>query len=165
MYSFSMLTPDAWPVIYETIETLLMGGANPNMIFVVERGRQMSALRLAMALRDTEGDNCVTFGDNSVEIVRILLDYEADCNEIDAEGYRPLYYAIANELWQAAELLLQYGANPSDLGNGINALQPKTFQHERSFYWGAIQMQALLRDYSTNSERQSRRNSVAAEDT
>ena len=157
IYPLSRLAPPAWSVIYKTIETLLKGGANPNMIFVVEGRSQMSALRLAIIF-------CKIYRDNCVEIVRILLEYEADCHQIDAEGYRPLYYAISDEHWQAAELLLQYGANPSDLGNGINALQPDSFRHE-PIHRGAIRMQALLRDYSIKSERQSRRNSVTAEDT
>ena len=154
-YSLSRLPPDAWLVIYETIATLLIGGANPNMIFVLKERRPRSALRLAMTLPE---DNCG-------EIVRILLEYKADCNEMDAEGYRPLYYAVTNELWQAAELLLQHGANPSDLGNGINALRPESFQHETGFYRSAIPRLALLREYSTNSEQQSRINSGPAEDT
>ena len=154
-YSLSMLPPDAWLAIHETIVTLLRGGANPNMIFVLKQRRPRSALRLAMTLPE---NNCV-------KIVRILLEYEADCNQIDAEGYRPLYYAISSELWQAAELLLQHGANPSDLGNGINALRPESFQHEPGFYRSAMWMQSMLRKYSTESERQSRRNSIAAEDT
>ena len=167
MYAISRLAPNAWLVIYETIETLLMGGADPNMIFVEEEGRQISALTLAMTIQGqgTYGDLRETFVDNCVEIVRILLEHGVDRNQIDAEGYRPLYYAINNEIWQAAELLLQYGANPSDLGNGINALQPETFRHKPYLYQKAIEMQALLRDYSTKSERQSRRNSVVAEDT
>ena len=148
-YSLSRLPPDAWSVTYETIATLLMGGANPNMIFVLKEKRPTSALRLAMTLPE---DNCG-------EIVRILLNYEADCNEIDAEGYRPLYYAITNGHWQVAELLLQHGADPSDVGNGIKPLQPQSFQHDLEFKQGATQMQALLREYSTQSERESRRNS------
>ena len=136
-------------VIYETVETLLIGGANPNMIFVVKKGRQKFALSLAITLH---------YWDKSVEIVRMLLEYGADCNQIDAEGYRPLYHAMINNLWQVAELLLQHGANPSDLGKGINALQPETFQGEPDFYPWVMEMQALLRDYSTRSERQSQRN-------
>ena len=135
--------------------TLLIGGADPNMIFVLKERRPRSAIRLAMTLPE---NNCV-------EIVRILLEYEADCNQVDAEGYRPLYYAISNELWQAAELLLQHGANPSDLGNGINALRPESFQHEPGFYRSAMWMKFMLRKYSTESERRSRRDSIAAEDT
>ena len=151
-YSLSRLSPDAWLVIYETIVTLLMGGANPNMIFVLKERRPRSALRLAMTL---PGDNCV-------EIVRILLEYKADCNEIDVDGYRPLYYAINNRFWHVAELLLQHGAKPSDLGNGKNALQPESFHRDRGFYESAMWMQALLRKYSTISERQSQRTSVGA---
>ena len=154
-YSLSRLSPDAWIVIYETVVTLLMGGANPNMIFASKERGPRSALRLAMTL---PGDNCV-------EIVRILLEYKADCNEIDADGYRPLYYAINNHIWHVAELLLQHGADPSDLGNGKNALQPKSFHHDRGFYESAMQMQALLREYSTKSEGQSRRKSVGAGQT
>lgn len=153
-YSLSRLSPDAWLVIYETIVTLLMGGANPNMIFVLKERRPRSALRLAMNL---PGNNCV-------EIVRILLEYKADCNEIDSNGYRPLYYAMRDGLLQVTELLLQHGADPSDLGHGIDALRPESLEHDELFFESAIQMRALLRQYSTKFEPGSGMNLAAAED-
>ena len=146
-----LLPPDAWPPLYETFEILLRGGADANMVVDVMGSIIKYGSRRPPA-------------DNYVEIVRILLKYGADCNQIDARGYRPLYYAIRIDHWEAAELLLQHGANPSDVGKGINALQPESFLRDWEFEQGAMQMQDLLRQYSTESEGQSRRNSVAVED-
>ena len=138
------LSQDAWPRFYETIEILLKGGANANTLSVWTDSSPTCALSSVMTLQKNLRDNCI-------EIVRLLLKYEADCNRTDGEGYRPLYYAISNELWQAVELLLQYGADPSDVGNGVNALRPESSQRDPWFRRNAIKMQALLRDYSTNS--------------
>ena len=152
--------PDSWPIVYKIIKTLLMRGADPNMT-CIDFGYPSPALRFAMtAFPRNHGDDCL---EKYMEIVRMLLEYKADCNQIDVYGYRPLYYAIKIASEQAVELLLQHGADPSDLGNGINALQPESIQHEPSLYRRAIKMQALLRKYSTKSQRQSRRNSVTAE--
>ena len=140
------LPPDAWPPLYETIEILLRGGADANVVVDVMGSISIYTLRKR-------------FADNYVEIVRILLKYGADCNQIDAWGYRPLYHAIWSTHRKFVELLLQHGANPSDLGNGIDAFRPESFLHDPEFSRGAMQMQALLREYSTQSERESRRNS------
>ena len=141
MYSFIRLAPNAWPFINETIETLLMGGANPNMIFVAENGKQISALTLAITFPGPDGNGsiCEIFVDECVEIVRLLLEHGVDCNQIDAQGYRPLYYAIGHRRWKEVELLLEYGANPLDLANGRNALEPDTLHWNR------------LRDFAYNS--------------
>ena len=148
--------PDVWPVIRKIFKSLLKGGADPNI--------PSSALIVAMTAfprgRALEDD----YLEEYTEMVRMLLEYKANCNEIDVDGYRPLYYAISRRLPQVAELLLQHGADPSDLGHGIDPLRPESFQHKPELYRGTIQMQALLRQYSTRSEGQSRRNSVTAED-
>ena len=154
---FPLLLPDAWPPLYEAIEILLRGGADANMVVDVIRLIRKFSDRRTYAKMDQFTDDCG-------EIARILLKYGADCNQIDAEGYRPLYYAIWSTHRKSVELLLQHGANPSDLGNGIDAFRPESFQHDPYFYRSARKMQALLRQYSTKSEGQSRRNSIAAED-
>ena len=154
--------PENWSQFYEMSEILFRGGANANMSLNADDKQPISALRFAM----TKSDRL----EHCEEIVRMLLKHKADPNHIDTEGYRPLYYAIRLQYGKrlayrkAADCVLQYGANPSDLGNGINALQPETFQHDRPFSEGAMQIQALLREYSTVSEGDSRRNSVVAED-
>ena len=163
IYKLRNPPPDLWLAIHKTLKILLMGGADPNMTSMLKEKRPRSALNFAVSTEPMRGwENCVEHG---VKIFRMLLEFKADCNEIDVDGYRPLYYAIKNDLWQFAELLLQHGADPSDLGNGMNALQPESFENGSRLYRGAIRMQALLRKYSTKSERQSRRNSVAAGDT
>ena len=140
--------PDFWPIVYKIIKTLLMGGADPNMT-CIDFGYPSPALHwVMMAFPRDLGDDYL---ENYMEVVRMLLEYKADCNQIDAGGYRPLYYAIKFASEQAAELLLQHGVDPSNLGNGINALKPESFQHQPSLYRGAIKMQALLKVYSTKS--------------
>ena len=147
--------PDDWPVFHKIFKSLLKDGADiPS-----------SALRFAITAFPRGRDLKDGYLEEYTERIRMLLEYKADCNEIDVDGYRPLYYAIRTSLPQVAELLLQHGADPSDLGNGINALQPESSQYNQRFYESAMQMQALLREYSKNSEQQPRRNSVAAGDT
>ncbi|KAK0512960.1 hypothetical protein JMJ35_004977 [Cladonia borealis] len=153
-----VLSPNYWEHFYETMELLLRGGASPNISIVAEDQKPMSALRLAMTLPEKIPE------ENCEEIVRILLKYKADCNQIDTEGFRPLYHAISQKLWKAAEYLLQYGANPSDFGNEINALQPQSFKHDQELYQGVMEMQALLKEYSTESEGGSRGESTVVED-
>ena len=156
-----------WPVILKIIKTLLMSGADPNMTFVLHKAKRRSALDFAIVILGSWsiGED---FEEDSLEIVRILLEHKADCNEMNVAGYRPLYYAIDYRFRQVVELLLQHGADPSDLGHGINALRPESFEHEPYFYESAMPMQDFLREYLTkseNSERRSRTNSAAAEDT
>ena len=157
LWLIPLLPPDAWPPLYEAIEILLRGGADANMVVNVIRRIRIFSDKSIYAKLDQ-------FMDNYVEIARILLKYGADCNQIDAWGYRPLYHAIWSTHRKSVELLLQYGATLSDVGNGINALQPESFPRDGDFEQGAMQMQDLLREYSTESERESRRDSIAAED-
>lgn len=153
----------AWQFILETIETLSIAGANPNMPCAMKDGIPASALVLAMGWpRHWDLEN------KKRDLLRLLIKYGADCHQVDTEGYRPLYYAIKLNEPEATKVLLQHGADPSDLGNGMNALQPESSRNKPSLYGlylGAIEMQALLRKYSSNSERQSRRKSVTAEET
>ena len=149
---FYNLPPGACPPLYEAIEILLRGGADANVVVdVMEKIAEIASRELLL-------DNCL-------EIVRILLKYGADCNQIDAEGYRPLYYAISSMHRKSVELLLQHGADPSDLGNGIDGLRPESWiQEDTRFSERAMNMQTLLREYWTKSEGGSRRNLIAAED-
>ena len=148
---------DAWPNILECIKTLLIGGANPNAIPTVQLGRGAPLLSLAVTVASDSNENYL-------EMVRTLLEHGADYNQTNSSGFRPLFSAIIEGHWQAAELLLQYGANPSDVGNGMNPLRPETCRNVKSFYQSVIKMQSVLQEYATKSERQSRRNSITTEE-
>ena len=152
-----LLPPDTWPPLHETIEILLRGGADANIVVDVMGSIPMANLRFSTEYLDQVADSCSG-------IIRILLKYGADCNQINAKGFRPLYYAMRFGLWKVAELFLQYGADPSDLGNGIDGLRPESFHPDPYFYRSAMKMQTLLREYLTESERQSRRNSIVLSD-
>lgn len=166
----SQLLLDAGQVIYETVETLLRGGANPNILFAVESGRSMSALGLVTVWASGQSMNTfeallADIEGKCGELIRMLLKYGADINQIDTEGYRPLYYALKYVNVQATELLLQHGAKWSDLGNGMNASRPESFQHNPGFFRRRVlRTRALLSDWP-DCERQSRRSSGAAGDT
>ena len=147
---------DGWSNILECIKTLLIGGANPNaMTTVLGIGTPLLSLAVAVTSNSNE---------NYLEMVRTLLEHGADYNQTNSSGFRPLYSAIIGGHWQAAELLLQYGANPSDVGNGMNPLRPETCRNVEDFYQSVIEMQSVLQEYATKSERQSRRNSITTEE-
>ena len=91
--------PVFWPVVHKIIRTLLMGGADPNMP-TDEGWGQSPALCFAMDTIIEDG-----YEENCMEIVRVLLEYKADCNQMDYKGYRPWYYAMKIGRLQVAEVL------------------------------------------------------------
>lgn len=82
---------------------LLEAGASPN-----PKGNPSGPLRTAIAL-------------NSLGAVRMLLDFRADPNVVEATGNRPLHTALDMEHFRIAELLLDRGADPWAIdGGGAN---------------------------------------------
>nr|WP_243853057.1 ankyrin repeat domain-containing protein [Sphingomonas naasensis] len=79
---------------------LLSAGASPN-----PRGNPIGPLRTAIAL-------------NSLGAVRMLLDFRADPNVMEATGNRPLHTALDMEHFRIAELLLDRGADPWAIDSG-----------------------------------------------
>jgi len=79
---------------------LLTAGANPN-----PAGNPSGPLRTAIAL-------------NSLGAVRMLLDFRADPNVMEATGNRPLHTALDMEHFRIAELLLDRGADPWAIDSG-----------------------------------------------
>jgi ankyrin repeat protein len=57
---------------------------------------------------------------NSVDIVRILLDYGANPNSINAFGATPLHIAVKYENLETVKILLVYGAD-------VNAVEFEVF--------------------------------------
>lgn len=55
-------------------------------------------------------------------LVRWLLENGADPNTRDVEGVSPLRYALFRMDFEAVDLLLQYGADPTDVGDLIHRL-------------------------------------------
>lgn len=79
---------------------LLEAGASP-----VPKGNPSGPLRTAIAL-------------NSLGAVRMLLDFRADPNVMEATGNRPLHTALDMEHFRIAELLLDRGADPWAIDSG-----------------------------------------------
>ncbi|KAL2292969.1 hypothetical protein FJTKL_07995 [Diaporthe vaccinii] len=55
-------------------------------------------------------------------LVRWLLENGADPNAQDVEGVSPLKYALFRMDFEAVDLLLQYGADPTQVGDLIHRL-------------------------------------------
>ena len=53
----------------------------------------------------------VAAGSGKVEAMQALLDFKADPNLRDEEGYTPLYSAVRQDDWAAVDLLLAHDAN------------------------------------------------------
>jgi len=84
----------------EFAHRLLSAGASPN-----PKGNPIGPLRTAIAL-------------NSLGAVRMLLDFRADPDVMEATGNRPLHTALDMEHFRIAELLLDRGADPWAIDSG-----------------------------------------------
>lgn len=133
---------------FTIVQWLLEHGAGPNRMFLH-----------AIAYRNAD----------SVELTKLFLQSGLDPMMKDSEGYTYLYYAI--EFYEIergsliAEFLCQYGADPTQLGNGIDALNPESFVSARSVdsLWmlredhrgstSGLHMRAMLQHYSDPKNR------------
>ncbi len=95
-------------LLFEAIRILLEGGANPNS----HSGHlsNITALMPASEKAGSDGD----YGEKSLELTRLLLEYHADPNERDEHGHTALMGA---EFKAGAELLLAFGADPNMQAN------------------------------------------------
>ncbi len=58
------------------------------------------------------------------ELMELLLQHGANPRSLSPSGYEPLYYSIAKGDVMCTETLLRYGADPSNVGNNVNAMDP-----------------------------------------
>ena len=86
--------------------------------------------------------------------LQMLMEYGADCNQEDSDGFRPLFFALGQGHRRTVEALLQHGADPSNLGNGKNALIPETCTEPQLLSKRVTKMQPLLQSYKANSSTQ-----------
>ncbi|KAG8533041.1 uncharacterized protein KY384_001824 [Bacidia gigantensis] len=100
-----------WTSIFKTMTALLEAGADPNEMILSGGRFQRSLLSYVLRLASTSDDN-------ALEMVRTLLEHGANTNLADADGFRPLFFALDRVHIKAAKLLLEFGADPGDLGNG-----------------------------------------------
>lgn len=90
----------------ELIRELVKGGANPNWINRYEMVGTPPNLYFYTPLT-------LAIAKNQLDVARVLLDHQADPEEIDGNGETPLLTAVAFNRPEAISLLLEYRANPS----------------------------------------------------
>jgi len=75
--------------------------------FLIKRGADVR-------IRTTE-NNCCVLGEAArwanAEIVQLLIEYGADVNNVDTMGMTPLLYAATHDNVEAAQMLIENGAN------------------------------------------------------
>jgi ankyrin repeat protein len=102
------VAPDGYPLLglavyfgrKETAQALLQAGANPNTSSANQF--KLRPIHSAAAHRDAE---------TSLELVRLLLNFDADPNVTQAGGWTPLHQAAAHGREPIAQLLIDHGAS------------------------------------------------------
>ena len=126
----------------QCIKILLDGGADPNLKY---RTREVLRSPLSHAVEFSWASDSLVD-----ETLQILLDHGADCNSRDGDGFTPLFFAIERGNQRAAQLLLEHGANPTNIGAGINALRPETCRGRPLISLAISDMQDLLQARTQN---------------
>ena len=142
-----------WRVIFECGRALLEGGADPNAP-IIRKGKYDRSL-LSTGIRLSPSGTGLGQSPSAREcfpkLLTMLMESGADCNQKDGDGFRPLFSALKYGDWVFVEALLQYGADPSDLGNGKNALVPQTCEQPPSLFENVQHLQPLLHSYKGKS--------------
>jgi len=81
-----------------------------------------TALLLLLQGRQNRGSRIIHVPKEDPELVRALLAHEAKPNELDLNGYSPLYFALMNHHMHTARLLIKRGANVTDRSSRWNLL-------------------------------------------
>jgi hypothetical protein len=84
------------------VELLLIGGVNPNEVFVNSKSRKVIALISAS-------------GEGHMSIIKVLLEYGADINAQDDDGRTALHLAIQYDKKEAVKFLIEKGADVNSL--------------------------------------------------
>ena len=148
---------DEHPHNIAILRKLLCAGANPDTLISKEVAivwvmRSFGELGTALNSLDRN------------EILRLLLEHGANPRFVDTSGFEPLFYSINEGNAVQAETLLRYGADPSNFGHRISALEnpnefPKSvfeagaragrgfYKRARKFRRNAARMHDLLMRY------------------
>ena len=95
------------------VRKLLCSGADANTLI-----RGQAALQCLV-----EG-NYKAFPRHAHEIIELLLQHGAKPSSVDYMGYEPLFWTICWGHVNLTETLLRYGADASNVGNNVNAMEP-----------------------------------------
>jgi len=95
------------------VRKLLCSGADANTLI-----RGLAALSFSTI------DYCNEPSRHTYEIFELLLQHGAKPSSVDGKGYRPLFWTIHWGHVNLTETLIRYGADPSNVGNNVNAMEP-----------------------------------------
>ncbi len=95
------------------VRKLLCSGADANTLI-----RGLAALSFSTI------DYCNEPSRHTYEIFELLLQHGAKPSSVDGKGYRPLFWTIHWGHVNLTETLIHYGADPSNVGNNVNAMEP-----------------------------------------
>ncbi len=84
------------------VELLLIGGVNPNEIYVNSKNKKVYTVK-----------NTAIFGD--IPCLKMLLEYGANIDQVDEEGYTALHDAINAGKADVVKFLIENGANVNAL--------------------------------------------------
>jgi len=146
---------------------LLKHGADPNRKFPYMFGKMMFLKEFAVLLQFQNTPmmkNSQVFSHRAnFGLTKLLLRSGLDPMMKDPTGYTNLFHAIDQHNVEIAELLCQHGADPTQLGNGIDALNPETFddkvledswlREENQDSPSALKMRDVLQHYSDPKNR------------
>lgn len=95
------------------VRKLLCSGADANTLI-----RGLAALSFSTI------DCCYEPSRHTYEIFELLLQHGAKPSSVDGKGYKPLFWTIHWGHVNLTETLIRYGADPSNVGNNVNAMEP-----------------------------------------
>lgn len=122
----------------DVVLELLKGGANPNVLNY--DGYSPIQLAIYSILPSYSGAQ----RDTLVQIVKYLVNYKADTNLIDPQGFCPIHIAILRGIIELVKILLDGGGNPNiEDKEGNNPLVFSVYQNNKDIVALLIQYGSL----------------------
>ena len=142
---------------YKCLKILLNGGADPSFQYRLKGRSKPTLNHLLSSWKRFGWAGALPFGD---WMLQTLLDHGADPNKRDQSGFTPLFFAILYGGRSATKLLLEHGADTTDIGDGIDALRPETYPEYLEI---AGEMQKILQAHAKRSRAAFESSSLSAE--